>query len=108
MFKRRNRMKFRPIGNNVVVKRLESEKKTPGGLILPDSAQKKSERGTVIAVGPGRHKRTDKGDECDERIPMSVKVGDIVLFTIYAGNDVEIDGQNVTIMPEDSILAVCD
>ncbi len=93
-------MKLRPIGDKVVVEPLEEEGKTAGGLYLPDSAKKKPQQGKIIAVGDG--KILDDG----KRAPMSVKVGDKVLFSKYGGNEVQLDGTDFTILDEDQIYAI--
>lgn len=93
-------MKLRPIGDKVVVELLEEEEKTAGGLYLPDSAKKKPQQGKIIAVGDGRV--LDDG----KRAPMSVKVGDKVLFSKYGGNEVQLDGADYTILDEDQIYAI--
>lgn len=93
-------MKLRPIGDKVVVEPLEEEGKTAGGLYLPDSAKKKPQQGKIIAVGDG--KILDDG----KRAPMSVKVGDKVLFSKYGGNEVQLDGTEFTILDEDQIYAI--
>lgn len=93
-------MKLRPIGDKVVVELLEEEDKTAGGLYLPDSAKKKPQQGKIIAIGEG--KILDDG----KRAPMSVKVGDKVLFSKYGGNEVQLDGSEYTILDEDQIYAI--
>ncbi|QHS08735.1 co-chaperone GroES [Sinimarinibacterium sp. NLF-5-8] len=93
-------MNLRPLNDRVIVKRLEEEKKSAGGIIIPDSAAEKPARGEVLAVGPG--KKDDDGDV----IPMDVKKGDVVLFGKYSGTEVKVDGQDVLVMREDDILAV--
>jgi len=95
-------MKIRPLNDRILVKRLEEEEKTAGGIIIPDSAKEKPAEGKIIAVGPG--KRNDKG----ELVAMDVKVGDRVLFSKYGGTDVKIDGENYLIMREDDILGVVE
>jgi chaperonin GroES len=95
-------MNIRPLNDRILVKRLESEEKTAGGIIIPDSAKEKPAEGEVVAVGPG--KMTDKG----ERVAMDVKAGDRVLFSKYGGTDVKIDGQDYLIMREDDILGVVE
>jgi chaperonin GroES len=95
-------MKIRPLQDRIIVKRLESEEKTKGGIIIPDSAKEKPMEGKVIAVGKG--KLNDKG----ERIAPDVKAGDIVLFSKYAGTEVKIDGDEHLIMREDDILGVVE
>jgi len=93
-------VKLTPLGDKVVVKRMEAETKTKGGIVLPDTAKEKPKRGKVIAVGEG--KRTDKG----ELVKPSVKVGDQVLFTSFAGTEVTVDGEEILIMSQDDILAI--
>jgi chaperonin GroES len=91
--------KVRPLEDRVVVEPLEAEEKTAGGILLPDTAKEKPQRGKVVAVGPG------KVNEDGKRQPMSVAVGDEVLFGRYAGNEIEIDGKEVKIMRESDLLA---
>ena len=93
-------MKLKPLGDKVIVKRVEAETKTKGGIVLPDTAKEKPKRGKVLAVGEG--KRTDKG----ELVKPSVKVGDEVLFASFAGTEVTVDGDELLIMGQDDILAV--
>ena len=93
-------MKLKPLNDRVLVKRLETEEKTAGGIIIPDTAQEKPQRGKVVAAGPGRL------DEDGKEVKMSVKKGDVVLFSKYAGNEIKIDGEEHLIMREDDILAV--
>ena len=95
-------MKVRPLNDRILVKRLEEEEMTKGGIIIPDSAKEKPAEGEIIAVGKG--KINDKGD----RIKMDVKVGDRVLFSKYGGTDVKIDGVDHLIMREDDILAIVE
>ncbi len=91
---------LRPLGGNILVKRLEAETVTKSGIVLPDSAKEKPKRGTVQAIGDG--KLLDSG----EKSAFSVKKGDEVLFTSYAGTEVKIDGDELLIMSEDDVLAV--
>ncbi len=93
-------MNLRPLHDRVIVKRLEEEKKSAGGIIIPDSATEKPVRGEVLAVGPGK-----KGDD-GKNIALDVKKGDIVLFGKYSGSEVKVDGNEVVVMREDDILAV--
>ncbi|HMM40204.1 MAG TPA: co-chaperone GroES [Desulfovibrio sp.] len=93
-------MKLKPLNDRVLVKRLETEEKTAGGIIIPDTAQEKPQKGKVIAAGPG------KVDEDGKEVKMSVKKGDVVLFSKYAGTEIKIDGEEHLIMREDDILAV--
>ena len=95
-------MKIRPLQDRIIVKRLEGEEKTKGGIIIPDSAKEKPMEGKVIAVGKG--KLNDKG----ERIAPDVKADDTVLFSKYAGTEVKIDGEEHLIMREDDILGVIE
>jgi chaperonin GroES len=91
---------LRPLGGNILVKRLEAETTTKSGIVLPDSAKEKPKRGTVQALGDG--KLMDNG----EKAAFTVKKGDEVLFTSYAGTEVKIDGDELLIMSEDDVLAV--
>lgn len=102
MAKTKSATKITPLGDRVVLKRVEAEDKTAGGIILPDSAKEKPREGTVIAVGPGA--QTKSG----ERAPMSVKVKERVLFSSYAGTEVNIDGTDYIVLSEDEILCVID
>lgn len=91
-------MKIKPLDDRVVVRASEAEETTAGGIVLPDAAKEKPQRGTVIAVGPGR--LLDSGERCS----VSVDVGDEVLFGKYGGTDIEIDGEEVKILRESDIL----
>jgi chaperonin GroES len=93
-------MKIRPLNDRILVKRLEGEEKTAGGIIIPDSAKEKPAEGEVVAVGPG------KLNEGGERVAMDVAVGDRVLFSKYGGTEVKLDGEDFLIMREDDILGV--
>ncbi|MBI2383809.1 MAG: co-chaperone GroES [Gammaproteobacteria bacterium] len=93
-------MEMRPLHDRVIVKRLEEEKKSAGGIIIPDNAQEKPVKGEVVAVGPG--KRTDDG----KVHPVDVKVGDKVLFGKYSGTEVKLGGTEYVVMREDDIMAV--
>jgi chaperonin GroES len=95
-------MKVRPLHDRVIVKRVEEEEKTKGGIIIPDTAKEKPIEGKVIAVGKG--KVLDNG----QQVPLEVKKGDRVLFAKYAGTDIKIDGEEHLIMREDDIIAVVD
>ncbi|MFM7058401.1 MAG: co-chaperone GroES [Planctomycetota bacterium] len=92
-------MKINPLDDRVVVRPMEAEERTSGGIVLPDAAREKQQRGTVVAVGPGRLL------ESGERCPVSVKVGDQVLFGKYGGTEIEVDGEDVKILRESDILA---
>ena len=94
--------KLRPLGDKILVKRVEAETKTKSGIVLPDSAKEKPKRGKVVAVGTG--KRLDDGTVAD----FSVKIGNEVLFTSYGGTEVKIDGEELLIMTEDDVLAVVE
>ncbi|QOG23467.1 co-chaperone GroES [Bradyrhizobium sp. SEMIA] len=93
-------MKFRPLHDRVVVKRIEAEEKTKGGIIIPDTAKEKPSQGEITAVGPGGR------DEAGKLIPVDLKVGDRVLFGKWSGNEVVLDGQDLLIMKESDILGV--
>ncbi len=93
-------MAFRPLHDRVVVRRIEADQKTAGGIIIPDSAQEKPSEGEVVAVGEGA--RDDDGD----RIPLDVKVGDRVLFGKWSGTEVKIDGEDLLIMKESDIMGI--
>jgi chaperonin GroES len=95
-------MKIRPLNDRVLVKRLEEEEMTKGGIIIPDSAKEKPAEGEIVAVGNG--KMDDKG----KRIAIELKVGEKVLFSKYGGTDVKIDGEDFMIMREDDILGVVE
>jgi chaperonin GroES len=95
-------MKVVPLNDKIVVQRLEAEEKTAGGIVLPDTAKEKPKQGKILSVGDG--KMLDNG----QRAAFQVKEGDRVLFTSYAGNEVNIDGKELLIMTEDDILAVVD
>ena len=95
-------MKVVPLNDKIVVKRLEAEDKTAGGIVLPDTAKEKPKQGKVLSLGDG--KLLDTG----ERARFQVKEGDRVLFTSYAGNEVSVDGEEYLIMSEDDVLAVLE
>ena len=94
-------MKFRPLHDRVVIKRLEGEEKSKGGIIIPDNAKEKPQEGTVVAVGPGGR------DEAGKLIPIDLKAGDKVLFGKWSGTEVKIDGDDLLIMKEADIMGVC-
>ena len=94
--------KLRPLGDKILIKRVEAESKTKSGIVLPDSAKEKPRRGKVISVGEG--KRLDNGS----RAPIGVKKGDEVIFTSYAGTEIKIDGEELMIMSEEDILAIVE
>jgi len=93
-------MSLTPLGDKIIVERLEAEDKTSGGIYLPDSAKEKPKQGKVISVGPG--KVLDNG----ERGALTLKVGDLVLFTSYAGTEVQYEGKELLIMSESDVMAV--
>jgi chaperonin GroES len=93
-------MKFRPLHDRVVVRRVEEDTKTAGGIIIPDSAQEKPQQGEIIAVGPGAR------DEAGKIVPLDVKKGDKVLFGKWSGTEVKIDGKELLIMKESDIMGV--
>ena len=91
---------IKPLGDRVVVKRIEEEPKTKGGIVIPDTAKEKPQKGKVIAVGTGRVL------ENGQRVPLEVKEGDIVVFAKYGGTEIEIDGEEYVILSERDLLAV--
>ncbi|MGA9600611.1 MAG: co-chaperone GroES [Methylocystis sp.] len=93
-------MAFRPLHDRVVVKRLEGEEKTKGGIIIPDSAKEKPQEGKIVAVGPGAR------DESGKLVPLDVKAGDRILFGKWSGTEVKIDGEDLLIMKESDILGI--
>ena len=95
-------MNFRPLHDRVLVRRIEAEEKTAGGIIIPDTAKEKPSQGEVIAVGPGGR------DEAGKLIPIDIEVGDRVLFGKWSGTEVKIDGQELLIMKESDIMGVLD
>ena len=95
-------MKFRPLHDRVVVRRIEAEQKTSGGIVIPDTAKEKPSQGEVIAVGPGGR------DESGKLVPIDIKVGDRVLFGKWSGTEVKIDGEELLIMKESDIMGVIE
>jgi chaperonin GroES len=95
-------MAFRPLGDRVVIRRVEEESKTKGGIIIPDNAKEKPQEGEVLSVGPGAR------DEDGKRIPIDVAAGDRILFGKWSGSEVKIDGEDLLIMKENDILGVLD
>ena len=93
-------MKFRPLGDRVVVRRLKEDQKTAGGIIIPDTAAEKPQEGEVVSVGPGAL------DESGKRVAMEVKAGDYVLFGKWSGTEVKLDGEELLIMKESDIMGV--
>ena len=95
-------MNFRPLHDRVVVRRIEGEEKTKGGIIIPDTAKEKPQEGEVIAVGPGSR------DESGKLLPIDLKAGDRVLFGKWSGTEVKIDGEDLLIMKESDIMGVVE
>jgi chaperonin GroES len=95
-------MNLRPLQDRIIVKRVEEESKTAGGLFIPETAKEKPQRGEIVAVGNG--KKTEDG----KVLPLDVKVGDVVLFGKYAGTEIKVDGEDFLMMREDDILAVVE
>ena len=93
-------MAFRPLGDRVLVKRVEEEAKTKGGIIIPDTAKEKPQEGQVISVGPGAR------DEQGKRVEMELKAGDRILFGKWSGTEVKVDGEDLIIMKESDVLGV--
>lgn len=93
-------MNIRPLHDRIIVKRVEEEKKTAGGIVIPDTAAEKPSQGEVVSVGPG------KTDDSGKLIPMGVKVGDRVLFGKYSGQEFKLDGQDLLHMREDDVIGI--
>ena len=95
-------MKFRPLHDRVVVRRLKGEEKSKGGIIIPDTVKEKPQEGEVIAVGPGGR------DEAGKLVPMDVKVGDSILFGKWSGTEVKLDGEELLIMKESDVMGIVE
>jgi chaperonin GroES len=95
-------MKFRPLHDRVVVRRVESEEKTAGGIIIPDTAKEKPQEGEIVAVGPGGR------DESGKLLPIDLKAGDRILFGKWSGTEVKIDGEELLIMKESDVMGVIE
>jgi chaperonin GroES len=95
-------MRLRPLHDRVVVRRVDAEEKTAGGIIIPDTAKEKPQQGEVLAVGPG------KRDETGKLVPLDVKAGDQILFGKWSGTEVKVDGEDLLIMKEDDIMGVVE
>jgi len=95
-------MKFKPLGDRVLLKQLEAKEQTKGGIVLPETAKEKPQEGKIVAVGAGK-----KGDD-GKVIPLSLKVGDVVLYGKYSGTEVTIDGDEYLITREDDVLGIVD
>ena len=96
------KLKFRPLHDRVVVRRIDAEEKTRGGIIIPDTAKEKPQEGEVIAAGPGAR------DESGKRVPLDLKAGDRVLFGKWSGAEVKIDGEDLLIMKESDVMGVIE
>ena len=95
-------MKFRPLHDRVVVKRIDADEKTTGGIIIPDTAKEKPQEGEIIAAGPGAR------DESGKLVPLDVKAGDRILFGKWSGTEVKIDGEELLIMKESDVMGIID
>ena len=95
-------MKFRPLHDRVVIRRLDAEEKTVGGIIIPDTAQEKPMEGEIVAVGPGAR------DELGKIVPLDVKAGDRVLFGKWSGTEIKLEGEDLIIMKESDIMGILD
>ncbi|MBA3516673.1 MAG: co-chaperone GroES [Rhizobiales bacterium] len=95
-------MKFRPLHDRIVIRRIEGEDKTKGGIIIPDTAKEKPQEGEVVAVGPGAR------DEAGKRVPVDLKSGDRILFGKWSGTEVKIDGEELLIMKESDVMGVLE
>jgi chaperonin GroES len=95
-------MKFRPLHDRVVVKRIEAEEKTKGGIIIPDTAKEKPQEGEVVAVGPGGR------DDSGKLIPLDLKVGDRILFAKWSGTEIKMAGEEVLIMKESDVMGIVE
>ena len=95
-------MHLKPLGNRVVVEPIEQEEVTASGIVLPETAKEKPQKGTVLSIGPGDR------DEDGKRIPMDVKVGEVVLFAKYGGTEIKIDGKKLLILRESDLLAIIE
>ena len=96
------KLKFRPLHDRVVVKRIEAEEKTAGGIIIPDTAQEKPMEGEIVAAGPGAR------DETGKLVPLDVKAGDRILFGKWSGTEVKLDGEELLIMKESDIMGIIE
>ena len=96
-------MKFRPLGDRVVVRRIKEDQKTPGGIIIPDTVAEKPQEGEVISIGPGAI-----DEKTGKRTPLEVKAGDYVLFGKWSGTEVKLDGEELLIMKESDIMGIIE
>ena len=95
-------MKFRPLHDRIVIKRIDAEEKTKGGIIIPDTAKEKPQEGEVLAVGPGAR------DESGKLVPLDVKAGDRILFGKWSGTEIKLDGEDLLIMKESDVMGVIE
>jgi len=93
---------LKPLGDRVVVEPIEQEEVTPGGIVLPDTAKEKPQKGTILSVGPGAR------DETGKRVPLDVNVGEVVLYAKYAGTEFKVEGKKLLILKESDLLAVVE
>ena len=93
---------LKPLGDRVVVEPIEQEEMTPSGIVLPETAKEKPQRGNIVATGPGAR------DEAGKRLPLDVSVGDVVLYAKYAGTEFKVDGKKLLILKESDLLAIVD
>ncbi|HEY5669740.1 MAG TPA: co-chaperone GroES [Anaerolineales bacterium] len=95
-------MSLKPLGNRVVVEPIEMEEMTTGGIVLPETAKEKPQKGKILSIGPGER------DEKGTRVPMDVKAGDVVLYAKYAGTEIKVDGKKLLILKESDLLAIVE
>jgi chaperonin GroES len=93
-------MSLKPLGNRVVVEPVEGDEITPGGIVLPETAKEKPQKGKILSIGPGER------DEKGARVPMDVKAGDVVLYAKYAGTEIKVEGKKLLILKESDLLAI--
>jgi len=95
-------MSLKPLGNRVVVEPIEGDEITPGGIVLPETAKEKPQKGKILSIGPGER------DEKGARVPMDVKAGDVVLYAKYAGTEIKVEGKKLLILKESDLLAIVE
>jgi len=95
-------MSLKPLGNRVVVEPVEGDEITPGGIVLPETAKEKPQKGKILSIGPGER------DEKGARVPMDVKAGDVVLYAKYAGTEIKVEGKKLLILKESDLLAIVE
>ena len=93
---------LKPLGNRVIIEPSEQEEITPGGIVLPETAKEKPQKGKILSIGPGER------DEKGTRVPMDVKAGDVVLYAKYAGTEIKVDGKKLLILKESDLLAIVE